>query len=79
MKNYNLNINFLNRSLIRQAAIIKFWNPEIVIKKFTKLFFWNHFWKIFRKPKLYFQKKSIFKEQDSKKMFLMYVTDLTFY
>ena len=38
------------------------WNPEIEKKKFSKLFSRNCFWKLFRKQKLYFQKKSIFME-----------------
>ena len=44
----------------RPVAIIKIWNPEIENKKLPKLFFWNYLWKLFRKPKLHFQKKIYF-------------------
>ena len=44
----------------RQVAIIKIWNPETDQRKVPKLFFRNYFWKLFRKPKLHFQKNKYF-------------------
>ena len=53
------NLQFVSYNL-RPVAIIKIWNPEIENKKLPKLFFWNYLWKLFRKPKLHFQKKNLF-------------------
>ena len=44
----------------RPVAIIKIWNPKTEKRKVPKLFSWNYFWKLFRKPKLHFQKKEHF-------------------
>ena len=44
----------------RQVATIKIWNPKTDKRKLPKLFCWNYFWKLFRKPKFHFQKKDYF-------------------
>ena len=57
---FSLTNKALEKTDNRLVAIIKIWNLETDKRKAPKLFFWNYFWKLFRKPKLYFQKKDYF-------------------